>query len=56
MDSLIQGSDGLLYGMTNSGGKNGNGTIFKLATAGSIMVLNHLNGGETGNAPQEGLA
>ncbi len=28
--SLIQGSDGNLYGSTNGGGTNGNGTIFKI--------------------------
>ncbi len=52
MGSLIQMPDGLLYGMTNSGGKNANGTIFKTSTAGSLTVLQHLNGGALGNVPQ----
>jgi uncharacterized repeat protein (TIGR03803 family) len=35
---LIQGTDGNLYGTTVSGGKNNCGTIFKLSTAGSLLL------------------
>jgi uncharacterized repeat protein (TIGR03803 family) len=55
MGSLIQSTDGQLYGMTNSGGKDGDGTIFKVTTAGAITVLSHLNGGAQGNTPQDNL-
>src|SRR5580658_9730452 len=37
--SLIQGTDGNLYGNTTSGGKNENGTIFKTSTAGALTTL-----------------
>lgn len=41
--SLIQGTDGFLYGITNSGGTNGGGTIFKISLAGVYTVLRHLS-------------
>ncbi len=56
MGSLIQTSGGLFYGMTNSGGKNEDGTIFKIASSGTLTVLNHLNGATHGNTPQDNLA
>jgi uncharacterized repeat protein (TIGR03803 family) len=37
--SLIQGSDGNLYGMTSSGGANSKGTVFKITPAGAESVL-----------------
>lgn len=49
--SLIQAPDGALYGMTTAGGKNANGTIFRLTTGGSFSVLAHLNGSNAGNMP-----
>ena len=36
---LIKGNDGNLYGMTNSGGTNTYGTIFRITTAGVYTVL-----------------
>lgn len=45
--SLIIGFDGALYGMTNTGGTNDVGTIFKCATDGNMTILasfNHTNG------------
>ena len=54
--SLMQSTDGLLYGTNNSGGKDGDGTIFKLSTAGAITILAHLNGSAKGNMPQDNLA
>lgn len=37
--SLIQGSDGNLYGMTNNGGLYGRGTVFRITPAGVESVL-----------------
>lgn len=43
--------------MTSSGGKNADGTIFKIATSGSsYTVLSHLNGAWQGNVPEDNLA
>jgi uncharacterized repeat protein (TIGR03803 family) len=36
---LIQGVDGSLYGVANSGGANDYGSVFKLTTAGQLTVL-----------------
>ena len=36
---LVQGIDGNLYGVTNAGGANGNGTLFKMTPQGSLSVL-----------------
>ncbi|HVM61327.1 MAG TPA: choice-of-anchor tandem repeat GloVer-containing protein [Verrucomicrobiae bacterium] len=36
---LVQGSDGNLYGTTESGGDGGYGTVFQIATNGSLMTL-----------------
>jgi uncharacterized repeat protein (TIGR03803 family) len=41
--SLIQATDGNLYGMAYSGGNNSGGTIFKITLAGNYTVLRHLN-------------
>lgn len=55
--SLIQLSDGYLYGMTQYGGKNEDGTVFKVSTGGGTFnILAHLNGATVGNAPQDNLA
>jgi uncharacterized repeat protein (TIGR03803 family) len=46
--SLIQGSDGMLYGMTYQGGTGNKGVIFKISTGGSafakLMDFNGTNG------------
>ncbi len=39
LGSLIQGSDGYLYGMTEVGGTTNNGTVFKMDLAGVETVL-----------------
>ena len=36
---LVVGSDGNLYGTTNSGGANGQGTIFKVSLSGELTTL-----------------
>jgi uncharacterized repeat protein (TIGR01451 family) len=55
--SLVQGQDGLLYGVASSGGKNGDGTLFRIGPdGGHFAVLHHFSGGEDGGSPQAGLA
>lgn len=49
--SLIQSSDGKLYGMTKHGGKNMKGVVFQITTAGAYKVLANLNGADHGNQP-----
>jgi uncharacterized repeat protein (TIGR03803 family) len=55
--SLIQGTDGYLYGMTSSGGINGQGVIFKIATTGgtTFKVLRQLVYSVDGGNPQGSL-
>lgn len=55
MGSLIQGSDGYLYGMTKEGGTNNVGTIFKISTTGVYKVIRHLLGGTDGGNPEGSL-
>jgi uncharacterized repeat protein (TIGR03803 family) len=47
---LIQATDGKFYGMTNAGGTNGGGTIFKITSTGTYTVLRNL-GGNDGQGP-----
>jgi uncharacterized repeat protein (TIGR03803 family) len=37
--SLVQGFDGNLYGTTEFGGANGDGTVFKITTGGTLTTL-----------------
>ena len=54
--SLVQGRDGLLYGVAASGGDSGKGTLYRLSPDGSTFaVLHHFSGGEDGGTPQAGL-
>jgi uncharacterized repeat protein (TIGR03803 family) len=48
--NLIQGSDGNLYGTTNTGGAAGAGTVFKVTPAGVLTTLVAFTG-TTGAAP-----
>ncbi len=41
--SLVEGRDGNFYGMTQMGGSNHSGTIFKITPAGTHTVLKHLD-------------
>jgi uncharacterized repeat protein (TIGR03803 family) len=53
---LVQGSNGVLYGTTTSGGISNQGTIFKLASGGgSFQVLKHFLGTNDGALPYAGL-
>ncbi len=44
--SLIQGSDGALYGTTSAGGAFGNGTAFKITTDGVFTTLSSFSAGD----------
>ena len=49
--SLLQAADGNFYGTTNSGGANGDGTVFEVTPAGVESVL-HTFAGSDGKNPQ----
>lgn len=49
--SLIQASDGNLYGLTSGGGTNGVGTVFKITTAGVETVLHSFGASGDGATP-----
>jgi uncharacterized repeat protein (TIGR03803 family) len=54
--TLVQGSDGYFYGTTHGGGTNGgNGTVFKVNTSGSMVLLHVFTGGNDGAQPWCGL-
>jgi len=46
---LIQGSDGNFYGTTQEGGTNGDGTVFKVNSAGNITTLHEFSGSDGAN-------
>ena len=59
---LVQGNDGYFYGTTSSGGRFGNGTVFKINGGGAFTslyefgeVINAFYGPEDGGYPQAGL-
>lgn len=51
---LVEDSSGNLYGMTNQGGANNDGAIFKIAPDGTETILHSFNGSD-GAAPLCGL-
>ncbi len=54
--TLIQASDGYLYGTTSMGGDQDHGTIFKIATNGSeFSTVYKFSGGVDGDQPQSAL-
>jgi uncharacterized repeat protein (TIGR03803 family) len=52
--ALIQASDGNIYGMTYSGGAEGNGSIFRVTPSGAFATL-HTFAGIEGRGPQAAL-
>jgi uncharacterized repeat protein (TIGR03803 family) len=54
--TLVQGTDGNLYGTTYNGGSKGLGTVFKITTAGVVKVIHSFAGGaHDGENPTGGL-
>jgi uncharacterized repeat protein (TIGR03803 family) len=53
--SLVQGTDGNLYGTTHHGGASDNGTIFKIDTAGVTLTTLHSFTDSDGANPVAGL-
>jgi len=53
---LAEGPDGALYGVAESGGLHGEGTLFRLTLKGQLTVLHHFGGAlADGAKPQAGL-
>ena len=52
---LVQGSDGNFYGTTQGGGMYGQGTIYRVNSAGSLTNLYSFTGTGDGAYPQAGL-
>jgi uncharacterized repeat protein (TIGR03803 family) len=53
---LVQGSDGFLYGTTEQGGTNNDGTVFKISTDGALTYLHEFTGPpDDGEDPDGGL-
>jgi uncharacterized repeat protein (TIGR03803 family) len=52
--ALVQGTDGNFYGTTYEGGAFGGGTVFKIASSGTLTTLHSFNGTD-GSSPLGGL-
>ena len=46
--SLVEGNDGNLYGVTYGGGSHGNGTVFRITTAGTLTTIYNFIGAPDG--------
>ncbi|HEY3915536.1 MAG TPA: choice-of-anchor tandem repeat GloVer-containing protein [Verrucomicrobiae bacterium] len=55
LGSLVQGSDGNIYGATFYGGSNGAGVIFKISSGGTFTHLYSFTGGKDGANPPGAL-
>jgi uncharacterized repeat protein (TIGR03803 family) len=55
LDRLVQGADGLLYGVTAYGGFSNNGTLFKVDTSGNFTSLYSFTGSLDGARPERAL-
>jgi len=54
--ALTRGPDSVFYGMASSGGKNGNGTIFRITAIGEFTVLHTFSALDTNNRNVDGAA
>jgi uncharacterized repeat protein (TIGR03803 family) len=52
---LVQGTNGNFYGTTFQGGKNGDGTLFRMTTSSVVTFLYSFTGGVDGADPVAGL-
>lgn len=52
---LFKAGDGAMYGTTTQGGSFGNGTVFKITTAGALTILHHFRGNLEGSVPYQKL-
>src|SRR5437868_4974911 len=52
---LVRGGDGNFYGVTDGGGAEQNGTIFRVSSNGTVTVVHHMRGSE-GTGPEGRLA
>src|SRR5580693_4851464 len=48
---LLQASDGFFYGTASAGGTNGNGTVFRISSAGVLTNLHLFTGNADGASP-----
>jgi uncharacterized repeat protein (TIGR03803 family) len=53
--ALVLGGDGNLYGTTQYGGSNYNGTVFQITTDGTLTSLYSFTGGDDGANPEAAL-
>ncbi|HLY20746.1 MAG TPA: choice-of-anchor tandem repeat GloVer-containing protein, partial [Bryobacteraceae bacterium] len=53
--ALIRDAQGTLYGATESGGRYGNGAIYRVSPAGAIQTLHSFTGGADGSEPFAGV-
>jgi uncharacterized repeat protein (TIGR03803 family) len=51
---LVQGTDGNFYGVTESGGVNGDGSVFRMTPSGTVTILHSFDGTD-GNQAYTGL-
>ncbi len=54
-DTLLQGTDGNLYGTASLGGANGNGTAYRISPQGTFAVIYSFQGSPDGTGPSAGL-
>jgi len=54
-NGLVQATNGFFYGTANSGGANGNGTLFKISTNGTLGTLHTFSGSSDGAQPRAEL-